>query len=608
MSQIMKRGIWRKHFAVAVVAGFLLFVGAIMLPSVWWGGQRDADGTLIGADASIVHMVSVKEPLRIAGTPPITLSEGNFSTIDGRSGSSRDLLLEQANFIVDLGEAWTEPVGSVLAEVSYPILAQLAALGFNQVRVADSRVVVRWGIDQLRVLGDFEMEFAHRRSGQATARGKFHIGGQEVAFEAAIGTETNVPTRSLHVAGQSEADERIPETVTALPVKASLKSGESTVLFDGYVAAEPKLALTGKVAARLSDAPNILRATGIEMPRFVGIEKLEFSGQVKWSDAILASDSTRVRIGPQEAVGAIVMRFNNARPAVEGTLAIDRLDLRPLLIAQNPAAANQPIASVWPKTLLSLPLANYVDADLRVSAKQVFLGSDLVGKALATITMKMGKLHADIPQLELPNISGAVQINADLAGAVPIYAARSRFETQDVGWLLDVLADLPGFKSKAEITLDVATSGVTAADAVKALRGRMQISSNDPVRVPFDLQRLLTQSKNMNPPSAGWAALAGESIIQRLDVRAQVLNETVSIDRGEFEMKAGIATMQGVVKSPDGRIDLKLSMPRTAGAGGAGPSQEGKGDAAANSGVVALAIRGARERPQIMPIDATMRP
>ena len=110
-----------------------------------------------------------------------------------------------------------------------------------------------------------------------------------------------------------------------------------------------------------------------------------------------------------EASGALVLNLAGDRPLIDGTLAFSALDLTPYVeAARSQSFLFDRQTASWSAFDLSFPdHSAYVDADLRISAPKVALKGYGLGRGAATITVRSGKLLADIAELEL--YSGKVE-------------------------------------------------------------------------------------------------------------------------------------------------------------------------------------------------------
>src|SRR4029450_1012508 len=75
----------------------------------------------------------------------------------------------------------------------------------------------------------------------------------------------------------------------------------------------------------------------------------------------------------------------------------------------------------WSAFDLSFPLLRHVDADLRISAPKVAIKGYGLGRGAATITVRSGRLLADIAELELYSGKVGVQVSVNANELVSRY-------------------------------------------------------------------------------------------------------------------------------------------------------------------------------------------
>ena len=103
-----------------------------------------------------------------------------------------------------------------------------------------------------------------------------------------------------------------------------------------------------------------------------------------------------------------------------------RLDLTPYLeAARSQSFIFERLTSSWSEFDLAFPIIKNFDADLRISAPKIAVNGFGFGRGAAAITVRSGKMIADIAELELPaGARAGAQVAIDTNDLTPGYSLR----------------------------------------------------------------------------------------------------------------------------------------------------------------------------------------
>ena len=133
---------------------------------------------------------------------------------------------------------------------------------------------------------------------------------------------------------------------------------------------------------------------------------------------------------------------------------------RPDAICGGGALAIVPVrpadGATWSAFDLSFPIIRHVDADLRISAPKVALKGYGLGRGAATITVRSGKLLADIAELELLLRQGRARRSPPIANEiVPRYTLRGKVENFEAGPAGAALFGAAVLTGRSTLALDI---------------------------------------------------------------------------------------------------------------------------------------------------------
>src|SRR4029077_19237612 len=121
---------------------------------------------------------------------------------------------------------------------------------------------------------------------------------------------------------------------------------------------------------------------------------------------------------------------------------------------------------------LAFPVIKNFDADLRISAPKIAVGGFGLGRGAAAITVRSGKMIADIAELELPaGARAGAQVAIDTNDLTPVYTLRGRIESLETGPVPTALFGSPVLSGRSTLSLDVTSYGETPVEVMRRLSG-----------------------------------------------------------------------------------------------------------------------------------------
>ncbi|MBB5752316.1 AsmA family protein [Prosthecomicrobium pneumaticum] len=200
----------------------------------------------------------------------------------------------------------------------------------------------------------------------------------------------------------------------AKPVRASFSGTTQTA--GGFVA-EGQLSLS---TASLRDLSAWLDGPGGSGATF-GPASVE--GRARLAADGLSFSQATLRLDGNEAEGALSLSPGTARPALAGTLALDRLDLTPYADALVAATGGPRRWSTFP---VPTGLLDALDIDLRLSANEVLTGRVRLGRSAAALNISAGRLAASLGEAQLlgGRLVGSLDLGPKAGGAAARLSAR----------------------------------------------------------------------------------------------------------------------------------------------------------------------------------------
>lgn len=510
-------------------------------------------GTLIVVDAT--------------GKPTTLVSSGGTPT-----PSASSLLLE--NGVVSVSRtAVDQNAGKDLVDVVAPLVAALAASRFETLFLRRTTIVLKLTDQIAEPMSDVQADVSLKRKGLVTIKGSGILRGQHVSFDIAAGNPA---------ADRAGSGLRIP---IKLHVKAPL--GEAQ--FDGRMATAEGLDLAGQGEISLKSVRQIARWLGALWSSGPGLRDASVRGQVALTGPTLSVEQAQIRMDENEATGALAVTFAGARPQVSGTLAYKSFDAMRYL-AGGPAEQREFVnLSSIASRLLTAPLGMILDADLRVSADRVLLGSVEFGRSAATVALKDGRLLADLAELRFNGGEGSGQVGADFTGFHPKLTIRGKLENVDLGRVSKAVSDHVVVQAPATLIADLWATGATPEEVIASLTGKISVRSSEGGRLGIDLRQILTAGPNA--VTYGWGnALRGRTSFDVLDLKLVVRDGVVLTEAAEMTSADAVWNATGLVNLVSERVDVRL-------AHASPPSPQARASGVPRPGIIEL--RGPWSVPQV---------
>ena len=252
-----------------------------------------------------------------------------------------------------------------------------------------------------------------------------------------------------------------------------------------------------------------------------------------------------------------MLHVGGDRPLIDGTLAFSALDLTPYVeAARSQSFLFDRQTASWSAFDLSFPIIRHMDADLRISAPKVAVKGYGLGRGAATVTVRSGKLLADIAELELYSGKVGAQVTVNSNELVPLYAARQIENFERPPGALFGAAVLTG---RSTLSLDLTAAGQTPAEIVRALSGKVALTMAEGGRVGLDIKALRAAAKADGPP--GWGLLAkGQTGLEQIEARALVRDGVLITETVQARSGAVGVVASGRVDLAERTLDLHLSV------------------------------------------------
>ncbi len=387
--------------------------------------------------------------------------------------------------------------------------------------------------------------------GRARLKGKF--GASEVVID---GINVTVDWRKLGGPALVNGQARFQGETATIAARVArptelLRGGQSAISLgvegkslslsaQGLLASAPTAHYSGHIAAAAPSLRKLIESGGyfISLPGPFADFALDCDASLDASSQ--ACSSLSMRLDGNEFEGALALQLGEKSPSLSGTLAAERLSLRPFF-ADLPAAVGRD--GQWSREPFDLDDLRRVDLDLRVSATRVILPNAMMENAAFALMSRNGRLEFTLAEAKA--YKGALKGRASLALQNAGVSFRASGSLSDMDMAAAPLGVFPAGRFSGLLTGagNVESSGSNMSELMRNLDGRAKITIDQGEFVGVDLEQAL----------------------RRIDKRPLALATDIrhggtAFDRAGFELRItkGAAEIQaGALRSPT--VNLEFS-------------------------------------------------
>jgi AsmA protein len=522
------------------------------------GGAKHGRGLENGSvRAAARDSFSLSSPLTLLASPHLVLESGTVSLASGSGrmprtgealysllmGGGADLVLDGAALRLDRAKPAEGAADAGGVHSLGPLVAALANLEFGTLTLREGTIVIGGDggdITLYEVNASIDLE----RKSSLRAKGTLRLEGEQLSFDVALSS----PNR------KGEAP---------LAIRASVKGDLISVNAEGRVTPDRLQFTSPRADVSVPNLRHAARWLGASWPDGKGLGSFRATGPLEWNEGRLSFENARFSLDGNAASGALSLTTGAARPSVEGTLAFDVLDLGPYLADAKPsttlAAASDWLSLKRYSGAFSASLIRELDADLRISAANVVVSGQTLGRSAASITIKDGKLFAELAEIELEHGgSGDGQIGIDATRAEPRYTVRGRFEAFDMGRAAGAYFGRPTVEGLGRLAVDLSGEGGTPDAILASLSGNVEIDMPEGARIGVDVDGIAKAVESRAQDSGLGAFANGVTDVDSLIARFAASSGVFTAQAVQANAGARVVTAAGTISTAERALDLTI--------------------------------------------------
>jgi AsmA protein len=344
-------------------------------------------------------------------------------------------------------------------------------------------------------------------------------------------------------------------------VSASVTSNPVNITFEGKANISTDRFFEGALSAKTPSLSNAVRWLGL--PPVAGSTEIgvfSLDSTITSTPHRLKFDNVEMTTDESPAKGVIEIGFEQDTPAVTGTLAFDKLDLRRLFSIFVPLPDNRPRPpnerDQSEHDNIDTSFIDRAELDLRLSAQTATAGPVSMTGVAAAVQIRGGRAMFDIGDAKAFN--GILQANLQIVRDLKTATGELRFNASEIdsSQLFAALGfDKPFVNGKGNVSLFMKGPANRWSALLTGAQGNVSAQLNNGQMQGFSVQDFLTKAQ-----SQGFFALERQENVSlafnRLDLKANLADGVATLENARLGTTDGTLNLAGIVPFVDRSLAL----------------------------------------------------
>jgi AsmA protein len=335
-------------------------------------------------------------------------------------------------------------------------------------------------------------------------------------------------------------------------IKLRLAGAPLKFAFDGNLSRSPTLKVEGNLSADSASLRKALLWTGQKVPPGGGLGRFALKAQTQIVGETISLSGVNVELDGNSAEGVLTLT-REANPIIQGTLAADRLDLTPYISTVRLLSANE---RSWSRTPIELDGLQAFTLDLRLSAGQLAIAGNKIGRTAVAASMRNGRFGITIGEAQA--FGGVLKGTIGLADTDPgaDFAAQLQFTDVDLDACFNALFGLRRLEGRGNLAVGLQASGTNVFDLTRSATGSATLVATRGAVSGVDVEQLLRRLER-RPLSGGGEFRSGRTPFEKLLISMKIDQGTASVEDVRLEGSAIRLALAGSASIPERDLDLK---------------------------------------------------
>ncbi|QCK84816.1 AsmA family protein [Phreatobacter aquaticus] len=323
--------------------------------------------------------------------------------------------------------------------------------------------------------------------------------------------------------------------------------------FDGEVSSGDGTTASGLMTLDGPSLRTFLRWIGQNPGIGPALGSFALKGEVRISPNALAFSKVNAELDGNVADGALTVTLGGERPQVQGTLDAGRVNATPYFADLDVAPDH---SRGWSRRPIDLSPIIASDLDLRLSAREVVIGSATFGRSAAAVVARNGRLTLTVGE--------AQAYGGDLRGALVIQPHASGFEARasltvqraQLGQGLGAWFGFRRLEGTANIQVALEARGAHMADFARTASGQATVSAVEGAVHGFNAEAILRRLERRPLASTGADARSGRTPYDRVAATLRIVNGVASTEDLVLDGPIIRVSMGGAIQLPARELDM----------------------------------------------------
>jgi AsmA protein len=334
-------------------------------------------------------------------------------------------------------------------------------------------------------------------------------------------------------------------------LKFRASTGPLKAAFDGAMSYRPSLKIDGTLAADTSSLREALRWSGGHSLPAGGFGRFALKARAAVNGGAISLSDLNVELDGNVAEGALSYA-TTGRQMFQGTLAVERLDLRPYVSTFRLIADN---TRDWDRRSLTLDWFDGWDADLRLSAARVQFAQAELGRTAVAANMRSGRLLVTVGESQ--GFGGVVTgtIAVAKSGSRAEFGSQMQFSNVDLEKCLGQLFGMNRLEGSGSLAFSMDSTGHTVQELAGNLNGTVQVAAKEGALNGWNVEQMMRRLQR-SPLSAGGDFRSGRTPFEKLNIRFRIVQGLATIEDVVLEGPSVLLALTGTTSIPAREFNL----------------------------------------------------
>jgi AsmA protein len=334
-------------------------------------------------------------------------------------------------------------------------------------------------------------------------------------------------------------------------LKFRVSAGPLKAAFDGAMSYRPSLKIDGMLAADAVSLREALRWSGGQSLPAGGLGRFALKARAALNGRAVSLSDLNVELDGNVAEG-VLSYATTGRQVLQGTLAVERLDLSPYVSAFRLIADN---ARDWDRRSLVLDWFNGWDADVRLSAARVQVAQAELGRTAVAANLRSGRLLVTVGESQAFGglVTGTIAVAKSESGAE--FGSQMQFSNVDLQKCLGQLFSTHRLEGSGNLAFSVDSTGHNVQELAGNLNGTVQVAAKQGALNGLNVEQMMRRLLR-SPLSANGDFRNGRTPFEKLNIDLRIAQGLATIENVALEGPSVRFAVTGTTSIPQREFDL----------------------------------------------------